>query len=522
MDGVEVDRKIPDQLILLSEISRVLASEADISSALSKLLEMTTSSLGLSRGMIAIRASQSDEIRIEQATGLPESSRLKGRYRLGEGVVGRVVESGKAAVIPRASEEPRFLNRTGTLDLGDGDIAFLCVPIQSRLETIGAIAADRPSSALEIGTATLERDLRLLEILATMVYQAVQLYRARNEEMILLREENARLMSEVRGCRIDEDIGMIGNSRGMRELRRMIAKVAATRATVLILGESGVGKELVAKAIHGESDRAGGPFVAVNVCALAEHLVESELFGHEKGAFTGAIASRTGKFEEAHRGTIFLDEIGELSQSIQTKLLRVLQERTVERVGSHQTRELDIRLIAATNRNLEEMVRDGSFREDLFYRLNVVALTVPPLRERRSDVPLLADFFVEQYSEINGKQIQRISTPALDQLMSYHWPGNVRELQNCIERAVIMSDDEVIHAYHLPPSLQTARETGTGSSGTLSQRIESLEREMIVEALKETAGNISKAAGLTGYTVRMLGIRMKRFGIDYRLYRSSR
>jgi Nif-specific regulatory protein len=260
----------------------------------------------------------------------------------------------------------------------------------------------------------------------------------------------------------------------------------------------------------------------VNCAALPESIIESELFGHEKGAFTGAVNQRKGRFELAHGGSIFLDEIGELSPQVQVKLLRVLQEREIERIGGSSTVKVDVRVIAATNRNLEDELRAGRFREDLYYRLNVFPIRVPPLRERKSDIVLLADHFTEKYAERNGKLIRRISSPALDLLTSYHWPGNVRELENCIERAVILSTDKVIHSYHLPPSLQSAQSTNTEPTTTLDAALSRLEKELIVEALKIADGNMAAAARRLGITERQMGLRVHHYGINWKLYRATK
>jgi Nif-specific regulatory protein len=308
----------------------------------------------------------------------------------------------------------------------------------------------------------------------------------------------------------------------MRGVYELIAQVAPSDATVLITGESGTGKELIAAELHRRSKRAGAALIKINCAALPESIIESELFGHEKGAFTGAVKERKGRFELAHRGTIFLDEIGELSPQIQVKLLRVLQERELERVGGTATIKVDVRLIAATNRNLETEVKAGRFREDLYYRLNVFPVHIPPLRERKSDLILLADYFTEKYAEKNGKLIKRISTPALDLLTSYSWPGNVRELENCIERAVILSTDMVIHSYNLPPSLQSAASTNTEPTTTLDAALSRLEKELIVEALKISDGNMAAAARRLGISERQMGLRVHHYGINWRLYRSTK
>lgn len=305
----------------------------------------------------------------------------------------------------------------------------------------------------------------------------------------------------------------------MREVFQMVSQVSRSHATVLIRGESGTGKELVANSIHYNSLRAKQPFVKINCAALPANLIESELFGHEKGSFTGAINQKKGKFELAHKGTIFLDEIGSVDLEVQVRLLRVLQEREFERVGGHKTIKTDVRIVTATNKNLEKAVEDESFRGDLYYRLNVFPIYIPPLRERKTDILLLAEHFLEKYSRENHKEILRISTPGIDMLMDYHWPGNVRELENCIERAVLLCEEKVIHGYHLPPTLQTGNESGTVSSTSLEEAIMNLEKEMLIDSLKNTRGNISLAAQMLKTTVRKFSYKASRYGIEYKHYR---
>jgi Nif-specific regulatory protein len=290
---------------------------------------------------------------------------------------------------------------------------------------------------------------------------------------------------------------------------------------VLVRGESGTGKELVASAIHYHSLRAAKPFVKVNCAALPASLIESELFGHEKGAFTGAVQMRKGRFELAHGGTIFLDEIGYLEPATQVKLLRVLQEKEFERVGGAVTLKVDVRVIAATNRPLEELMQKNEFLQDLYYRLNVFPIHIPPLRDRKSDILLLADFFVEKYAKTHHKKILRISTPAIDMMMSYHWPGNIRELENCIERSVLLSSDGVIHGHHLPPTLQTAEASGTAPAETLDAALERFEKELLTDALKSARGNRAKAARVLGISERIMGLRVERYGIDWRRFRGE-
>ena len=511
-----VKREIKE-LLLLFEISQALERSLDIREVVNPVLESMAEHMGMLRGTLTLLNRNTGEIFIEAAYGLSVNQQKRGKYRLGEGITGKVVETGQPAIVPHISEEPLFLDRTGARKhLEKDEISFICVPIKLGNEVIGALSVDR----LFDENISFEEDIRLLSIIAAMIAQAVKLRQTVQEDKQRLLEENIRLQEALKDK--FHPANMIGNSKAMRKVYDLIAKVAKTDTTVLIRGESGTGKELVAHAIHYNSLRAAKPFVKVSCAALPESVIESELFGHEKGAFTGAIAMRKGRFELAQGGTIFLDEIGDLSPSMQIKLLRVLQEREIERVGGTDTIKVDVRVIAATNRNLEELIEKGQFREDLYYRLNVFPIHLPPLRRRRTDIPLLADFFVEKYSKVHHKSIKRISTPAIDMIMSYHWPGNVRELENCIERAVILSQDDVIHGHHLPPTLQTAEASGTKPRGTLTSALEGVEKELLLEALKSSRGNMSKAARSLGITERMMGIRVKKYGIDPKRFRTHR
>jgi len=502
------------EVSFLFEISQTLSQSLDLRQVVDPLLNALAKHIGMARGTIGLLNRETGEITLEAAHGLSESQRELGRYSLGEGVTGRVVQTGQPAVIPHIADEPQFLDRTGARRSLDEDTSFICVPIKLGNEVIGALSADRPFP----GHGELSNDVRLLTIVASMIAQAVRVRQAAEEERQRLLDENARLQEELKERFRPANI--IGNSKAMQEVYDLIAQVARSNASVLLGGESGTGKELVAHAIHYNSRRADKPFVRVHCGALPETVIESELFGHEKGAFTGAIAQRKGRFEMAHAGTIFLDEIGDISPSTQIKLLRVLQEREFERVGGTDTLRVDVRLIAATNRNLEEMIAQGKFREDLYYRLNVFPIRVPPLRERKTDILLLADHFVGRYSKANHKTVSRISTPAIDMLMAYHWPGNVRELENCIERAVLLAEGDVIQAHHLPPTLQMPVPSRLASRGTLEATLDAIERDMLVDALKAARGNRARAARALGLTERLMGIRVKKHGIDTKRFRA--
>jgi len=500
------------QLEILYNVSQILTAGTRQQEALTKILDMLDNDLRLARGTITLLSLDGNEIRIEAAHNLsPEQSR-RITYRIGEGVTGRVMQTGKPMIVPKVSQEPLFLNRFERWNVTKQDLSFICVPISINNDVIGTISVDRPFEE----TAPLDEEMRILSIVASMIANDL---RARREAAIghqQLEDENLRLRNELEERFRPENI--IGNSNAMRDVYRQIHQVAASNTTVLIRGESGTGKELVAHAIHFSSPRSDGAFVKINCAALNENLLESELFGHEKGAFTGAIQTRKGRLEEANNGTIFLDEIGDFSPSIQVKLLRVLQEKEFERVGSNRTLKTNARIITATNCDLEKAVDKGSFRQDLYYRINVFPILLPPLRNRKDDILLLANFFVEQYSKRMNKDILRISTPAINMMVSCHWPGNVRELENCIERAVLLSSDGVIHGHHLPPTLQTSDATGTVGTGSLAERINLFERDLIIDALKRCNGNLAATARELKTTARIIRYKVKELGIDYRRY----
>lgn len=521
MSGLALEAAAPDtsgvggDLELLFEISQALDRSVDLRDVVSPLLRVLAARLGIVRGALTLLNRETGEISIDASYGLSATQHSRGKYRLGEGVTGHVVETGQMKIVPRISDEPMFLNRTGAHAGKAADHAFICVPIKLGRETIGALSVELPPAL----PSTLEHTGRLLTIISSMIAQAVRLRQAMQEEQERLRNENRRLQEELRDRFRPSNI--IGNSNKMQAVFDLIAQVCTSDATVLIRGESGTGKELVAHAIHYNSPRADKPFIKVNCAALPETLVESELFGHERGAFTGALSARKGRFELAQGGTIFLDEVGDFSPATQVKLLRVLQEREFERLGGTQTIKVDVRIIAATNRNLEELMERGQFRQDLYYRLNVFPIHIPPLRERKTDILLLADYFVEKYSAANKKNVRRITTQAIDMLMSYHWPGNVRELENCIERAVLLTNDDAIHAHHLPPTLQTAEASNTAFKGTLQATLEAVERDLIIDALKTSRGNMAKAARALGITERLMGLRVAKYGIDRRQFRTG-
>jgi Nif-specific regulatory protein len=496
------------KLTTLLEISQSLSGTLDLKAGLHRVLEVLEKHHGLVSSAVMLLREDSKEIFIEAAFGLTADG-LRARYRLGEGITGRVVESGKPVVVPQASHEPLFLGRaTPTRAINKHEITLICVPITVHRKTLGALAAvlrykkDRDY----------DREVKFLRVAGSMIAQALKIHHMVEMDKQRLLDENIHLRQELKQ-RYDFS-NLIGNSGPMRQVYEQIAQVAPTNTTVLIRGESGTGKEMIAHAIHYSSPRAKRPFIKVSCAALPESLIESELFGYEKGAFTGAAARKKGRFEMAEGGTLFLDEIGELSQATQIKLLRVLQEREYERLGGTETIKSNVRPIAATNKDLETAMREGTFREDLYYRLNVFAIYLPPLRERRPDILELAEHFVDKYSREHHKRIKRISTPAIDMLSSYHWPGNVRELENCIERTLLVCEGNVIHGHHLPPTLQTASASDTVTRLSLGAAIEAYEKDLIQDALKTARGNRARAAKLLDTTERILGYKVKKYDID--------
>jgi len=503
-----------DGISVVYEITEAIHSTLDLRESLYKVLDLLSGTLGMNRGMITILNPDTSEIHIEVAHGISSSEKTRGRYKLGEGVTGRVIKSGRPMAIPHLDAEPLFLDRTGARSgIDKSKISFICVPIKDGQRVIGALSVDR----IFEDSPPLDEEVRLLSVISTVIAQKVALLDRINRETDRLKEENLRLRRELNKKYSFTNI--IGNSRKMEEVFHLITQVAKSNANVLLLGESGTGKELVANAIHYNSLRATKPFIKVNCAALPENLVEAELFGHEKGAFTGASMQKMGKFELANGGTIFLDEVGALALESQGKLLRVLQERELERLGGTKTIKVNIRLIAATNKDLAKAVEAGTFREDLFYRLNVYPIYLPSLWEREADVLLLADYFLEKYAKEYGKDIKRISTPAIEALTQYHWPGNVRELENCMERAVLLCDDQVIHSYHLPPTLQTARDTGTEQIQSFEEAVGRFERELLIDALKSSRGNMRQAAKALRTTDRIFGYKVRKYHITPRQYR---
>jgi len=501
------------RLSTLLEVSQALSGTLNLKASLHRVLEILTNHHGAVRGLVSLLHADGD-LRVEASDGLADTSRPV-RYQMGEGITGKVVESGKPIVVPRVSREPAFLHRAARRpELAHQELSFICVPIVLNRRAIGALAIDLKFKP----ERTFDRSLKFLVIVASMIAQAIKIHRLIDEDKRKLLDENTHLRQELRE-RYDFS-NFVGSSGPMRQIFEQVTQVAGTNTTVLVRGESGTGKELIAHAIHYSSLRAKKPFVKVSCAALPDSLIESELFGYEKGAFTGAESRKKGRFELADGGTLFLDEIGEVNLATQVKLLRVLQQREFERVGGTETVKANVRLIAATNKDLEKAIASRAFREDLYYRLNVFTIFVPPLRERKADLLLLVDHFLEKFAREHRRSIKRISTPAIDMLASYHWPGNVRELENAIERSVLMCDGQVIHGHHLPPSLQTAEASGTVTRVSLLDAVSAYEKDLLQDALKTTRGNCARAARLLDTTERIFNYKVRNYGIDAQRFKS--
>src|SRR4051794_15126236 len=523
------------ELSILTELGLILSSTLELRDTFGRMMQIISDKLNMRRGTLVLLDESTGRLRTEAAVGLTTDEMDRGKYALGEGITGNVVATGRPRIVADVRKEPDFLNKTGRFNptTDEGQISFLCVPIKIEGRTTGALSTDKPY----VSDDQLRSDYRFLDIIASFLSQAIQINRMVMRQKEVLLEENAQLRAQVRDRYRFENI--IGDSPAMHEVFATVGQVANSRATVLLLGETGTGKEMIAKAIHYNSPRKDKPFIRVNCGAMTSTLLESELFGHVKGSFTGAIRDKIGRFEAADGGSIFLDEIGTMEPQLQVKLLRVLQEREFERVGDTATIKVDVRVIAATNVDLQDAVGKNQFREDLFYRLNVVSIYLPPLRNRREDIPRLIDYFLDKYNGVNGRSLRRISRELLNILLRYPWPGNVRELENAVERAVVLSRDEDFDEELLPLSVrmfaQQRRQTQSSESiETLTTRladqaimdyelregeiyqlvIDQIEHALIDRALNRCAGVKTKAADFLGINRNTLNKKVKELGID--------
>jgi Nif-specific regulatory protein len=495
------------EVTALYEIALLAAASLDLDATLAAILGALAEHLEMARGTLTLLDPQTGHLAVRASHGLTKGEMKRGLYKVGEGITGRIFASDAPFVVPDIGKEPLFLNRTGSRrDLAKENISFIGVPVGVRGKTIGVLTVDR----LFAPDVDFEEDIRLLKTVASIVGQAVKLHEMVEAEKAALVQENQLLREEV-GKRVSLP-NIVGGTKRMQDVFRAAEVVAKSRATVLLRGESGTGKELVAKAVHHLSPRSAGPYVRFNCAAVPEGLLESELFGHEKGAFTGAIGAKKGRFELADRGTIFLDEIGDLPLTLQPKILRVLQEQEFERLGSERTVRVDVRVIAATSRDLERMLAAGGFREDLYYRLNVVPIFLPPLRERREDVPALVDHFACHYAKEAGRAV-RFTPAAVALLAAQEWPGNVRELENTVERTVVLSNRGVIDAADLKMLSLGAHVVGTAAGDGLPGTVHDIELRMLREALESTTWRQAAAARKLGITPRQIGYRIRKYGL---------
>lgn len=496
------------ELTVLHKIATLTTSSIEsFSNILKSVLEILSSELGMNRGIISIYRRDLNEILVDVTHGF-EIMEGDISYRLGEGITGKVVETGRPIAIPNLAKEPLFLDRSKSRNtLNRAELAFICVPIIFHKEVIGTLSVDR----VFVSNDALANEVFFLEEVCKFLSNRVQTKRLIDENLGL-----KKMLHLTKGTKL------VGNSNPIRHVNYLISQVAPSDVSVLITGETGTGKGVVASTIHELSQRKDHQFVVINCGAIPETLIESELFGHEKGAFTGADKLKLGKFELAHNGTIFLDEIGELPLASQIKLLRIIQEKEIERVGGVKPIKTNVRIIAATNKNLEVAIKNGSFREDLYFRLNVFPIHMPPLRDRGADILLLADSFVLRYAKILQKNVVRIDTPSIDMLMSYYWPGNVRELENCIERAVLLSDSGSIEVQHLPPSLQMMSSGAQKSKGKLESLVSAYEKSLILQALKDFNGNQAKAAKSLNCSARVMHYKISKYHIDIARFLSKK
>ncbi len=498
---------IRNEIDIVSQITAVTHDLKGIRTDSTAILQILTDEMSAALGFVCLRHAGTGQIDVIAAAGMEAVTFRRLEARAAKSVLVRVME--------RSSPLFFSIEHESTLVfLDDGSPRIIAsVPIKLSGACIGSI-----SLAFSEPKNISDRDIvRMLEITAALIAQLLRADRLERDESRKLVAENVHLKQELKE---KYDFGnLVGNSSPMRQVQDQVTQIARSNVPVLLRGESGAGKELIAKAIHYNSLRSKRPFIKVNCAALPEPIIDGELFGYEKDSFAGASKQKRGHFELADGGTLFLDEIGDLPMHTQAKLLRVIQEREFERLGGDETFPANVRLVASTNQAVEDAVADGRFREDLFYALNVFTIFLPPLRERKADILLLAEHFVEKYGAEHNKHILRISTPAIDMLTAYHFPGNVRELENAIERAVLVCDSNVIHGHHLPPTLQTAEVSGTQVRGTLESAVAAFERDLIQDTLKSTRGNIAKAAVMLDSTERILGYKIKKYGVDPRRFK---
>jgi Nif-specific regulatory protein len=533
------DRGAAD-LTVLHEAAKLIGHSGTPEIAITGTLRLMSQMLGLNRGRVLLPSTADGLLRIRYSYGLTEAERKRGLYSFEEGITGKVMQSGQQVVVQDVDQEPGFLFRAvDRATLPEGVVSYLAVPIMDGNLTVGVLAAHR----LRMRPRAINADLVILRILATFIAQIIKINGLIDERTSHLREENQELKEALE--QQQNNYGILGESAAVRDALLQITRVADTQVTVLLTGESGTGKERFSQILHLNSKRRDLPFLAINCAAIPEQLLESELFGHEKGAFTGATSSKQGKIELANGGTLFLDEIGDLNMELQSKLLRVLESQVIQRVGGIRDIPVDVRIVTATHKNLQEAVNRGTFRLDLFYRLNVFPIHLPPLRERTGDVRILARHFLLNANREYGRYTL-FGKGVMERLESYNWPGNIRQLENVIKRAVlialdgnitigdiesILRQESVINSHleagqsalaqpsPLPPPESAATIVPVSSAGSIQSSarpyswVREDEEQTLLEALQQTGGNKTRAAALLGMTARQFRYRLEKLSL---------
>jgi len=500
----------------LIKVQETLKRDTPLEESLNALLKILAQDMEYVRAFMVIMDPKTENLKLSLTYSPAQAEDVT--YSPGRGIIGRVFDSGRSITVTRMSDDPEFLNKAfGRSEEELKKLGFICVPVINRRaeeeEVIGALSVDVPL----IPADDMKAHCQFLEVVAGIIAGHVAQLQ---EEMAT--QNHLLAQGLMAGSDAAPPKDFVAASKAMRLVLRQSRQVAPSRATALLRGESGTGKELLAEAIHSSSPRADKPLIKLNCAALPSELIESELFGHQKGAFTGAFQTKRGLFEVADQGTLFLDEIGELSMDAQAKVLRAIQEKEIQRVGSEQAITVDVRLICATHQPLEELLERGRFREDLYYRINVFPIFIPPLKERREDILPLAEHFLSEFCDEYGKEVKRISTPAIELLVMYHWPGNVRELKNCMERAVLLCEEAVIRTYHLPPTLQSAESSATGTNLSFGEAVAKFEQELLVDSLKKTAGNMLQSARDLRVSYRIVNYKVKKYNIDVKKFSAAK
>jgi Nif-specific regulatory protein len=499
------------KLRVLAEISQIVGKALDLNESLADILRILSESLSMKRATVTLVDPEIDKLVIAASYGLSNEEIQRGIYNFDEGITGLVFRTAKPYFVPDIRKEPLFLDKTKARSIEKEHVSFLGVPVLLQGSPIGVLNVDR----IFASEVPYEEDIEFLNVVAALISQFVKLNRQFKTKVETLTRENVTLKSKL--SQKSPGLYLVGGSQGMKDIQWQLEKVAPTKASVLLLGESGVGKTLIGRIIHELSERENYPFIKVNCAAIPENLLESELFGYEAGAFTGATSAKAGRFEEADKGTVFLDEIGELPLGIQAKLLRVLQDREFERLGANKTLRVDIRIVAATNKNLIESIQAGTFRSDLYYRLNVFPIQVPCLRDRKEDIPRLLNHFLQKVSREYSRRLH-FTPSALDRLANYDWPGNVREMENLIERLVILAEGDRIETALIEPYL-TAEASGItreskDDDGIHKPSLRDIEKNEVIAALRRNNWVQRRAAEELELTQRQIGYKIKKYDLE--------